>query len=505
MNELIVRYYHSDNPTFQVCYRSEAGMQETDKCPFTFGISEKDRELLQWYLEEYLTYPYGAFQDRARRAEKIISDRGGNLFAVIFRSEKDKEQAAIRFYDRAMENPANCQIVIQTDHPAGWSLPWEFMYDPAYGHLAQKTGGFVRSHPGVSVHLKPVRTDTPKINILMVISRPGGEKDVPFQSVARPLMEIFRPHRDRIQIDVLRPPTYQQLQKVLADKPDFYHILHFDGHGVFPRPGSIDDHTFLLEQGSPGQLVFEKAGGGKRFVSGAELGKLLSGKGVQVVMLNACQSGMTHPDMLYPSIGGELIQTGALGVVAMAYSVYVHTAAQFMARVYESLINGQTLARAVMVAREALAVRDKRESPIGPLALQDWMVPVLFQSGDVQLFKPSKAKLHLDADLIKDKQASAGAEIDLPEHPDYGFIGRDADIWKLEKAFERETIVLLQAMAGVGKTTTAVGFARWWAETGALDGPIFFFSFESKTTLDHVCDKIGGVFREVIKAQLGIE
>jgi hypothetical protein len=95
---------------------------------------------------------------------------------------------------------------------------------------------------------------------------------------------------------------------------------------------------------------------------------------------------------------------------------------------------------------------------------------VLFQSGNVQLFVPSDAELHLDAGLIEDKQAAAGGEIHLPGQPDYGFIGRDTDIWKLEKAFERETIVLLQAMAGVGKTATAAGFARWWAETGALHG-----------------------------------
>lgn len=119
-------------------------------------------------------------------------------------------------------------------------------------------------------------------------------------------------------------------------------------------------------------------------VSGAKLGKLLSGKGVPVVMLNACQSGMTDPDALYPSVGGELIKAGALGVVAMAYSVYVDTAVQFMKQVYESLINGKTLSRAVTVAREALAAQDERDSPIGPIPLQDWMVPVLFQSGEVQ-------------------------------------------------------------------------------------------------------------------------
>ncbi|MFB3895384.1 MAG: tetratricopeptide repeat protein [bacterium] len=506
MHELIIRYYHSKKPTCQVCYRSEQGTQETTKFPFTFSVSQENRELIQWYLEEYLTYPYGAYQDRAKRAEQVISELGTELFNTIFHNKNDQEQSAIRFYDRALENPTDCTINIQADHTSGWSLPWEFMQDPAYGYLSQKTQGFIRSHLGINAHLNPIRSDTPKIKILMVISRPSGEEDVPFQSVARPLMEIFRSHQDRVQIDVLRPPTFEQLQKVLSDKPNYYHILHFDGHGIFPEPSGIDYHAFFAKQGSLGQLLFENDKGEERFVSGEELGKLLSGKGVPVVMLNACQSGMTHPDAVYPSVGGELLKTGALGVVAMAYSVYVHTAAQFMARVYESLINGQTLAHAVTIAREGLAVRDKRESPIGKISLQDWVVPVLFQSGEVQLFEPAKTKLHLDASLIEDKQAAAGTEIGLPGEPDYGFIGRDNDVWKLEKAFEKETIVLLQAMAGVGKTTTAVGFARWWAETGALEGPIFFFSFESPfVSLAQVCDHIGTVFRETIKSQLNIE
>ncbi len=505
MNELIVRYYHGKSPTYQILYRSKDGLQETDRFPFRIKISREDRKLIQWYLEEYLMYPYGAYRERAKRAEKVISDLGAELYAAIFHNEKDQEQAAIRFYDRAMKDPNECHIIIQAGHPAGWSLPWELMYDPAYGYLAQKTSGFVRSQPGTSLPLQPVRKDKSRVNVLMVISRPAGEKDVLFQSVARPLMEIARKHQDRIKIELLRPPTYEQLQRVLAEKPHFYHVLHFDGHGVFPSQRNIDYRAFLSEKGSPGQLVFEKTGGGKRLVSGAQLGKLLSGKGISVVMLNACQSGMTDPYILYPSVGGELIKTGALGVVAMAYSVYVHTAVQFMTGVYESLLNGQTLARAVTVAREALAARDERESPIGPISLQDWIVPVLFQSGKVQLFKPSKTKLHLDVSLIKGEQTVAGREIDLPEQPDYGFIGRDTDIWKLEKAFERETIVLLQAMAGVGKTTTAVGFARWWAETGALDGPIFFSTFESYTTLAHVCEQIGAVFREVIKKESGLE
>jgi hypothetical protein len=84
------------------------------------------------------------------------------------------------------------------------------MRDPTrreYGDLARLAHAFVRSQPDV-VCRPPLPAAAATFNILMVICRPGGPRgDVPFQSVARPLLELFRPHRDRIRLDVLRPTT----------------------------------------------------------------------------------------------------------------------------------------------------------------------------------------------------------------------------------------------------------------------------------------------------------
>jgi tetratricopeptide (TPR) repeat protein len=113
--------------------------------------------------------------------------------------------------------------------------------------------------------------------------------------------------------------------------------------------------------------------------------------------------------------------------------------------------------------------------------------------------------LRLNPDLLHDQQAAAGAEIDCPEPPAFGFVGRDGVILELERAFQRETIVLLDGMAGVGKTEATVGFARWWAETGELDGPIFFFRFEHYLPLAQVCDRVGQVFNAVIRQQLQVD
>ena len=77
--------------------------------------------------------------------------------------------------------------------------------------------------------------------------------------------------------------------------------------------------------------------------------------------------------------------------------------------------------------------------------------------------------------------------------PDNGFIGRDETLLMLDRAFDEHTVVLLHAYAGQGKTTTAVEFARWYAQTGGL-GPqpiVLFTSFESHTDLADVLNEIG--------------
>lgn len=503
MKELIIDYFPASdtNPAqLEVSYRPEQTTepQKSDRIDFAFEMTNDERELIQWYMEEYLLYPYGAYVDRANKAEKLIRQKGEELFTAVF-----SDQRAFGFYVRILDDITNSRIIVHASDSVGRSLPWELMCDPNLGYLAQKAYSFVRSRQDVSLIPVPLEPDQ-VINILMVICRPGGKSDVKFQSVARPLLEIFREHRNRINLEVLRPPTFEKLTEVLAQKPGFYHVIHFDLHGMFLE-GTPGTGILYGDKSGQGILSFEKEDGGKRVVSGKELRELLKAKSVPLVMLNACQSGMTEPEAVYPSLGDELLNTGARGVVAMAYSVFVKTAARFMAKVYEMLVNGMTLERAVSAGREILSKDNLHESPIGQIPLQDWSVPVLFQSGEVKLFKPSDRSIHLVLKDIEDEQARAGAEIDLPEPPDFGFIGRDTLILDMERAFRNETIVLLKGMAGMGKSTAAVGFARWWAETGGLDGPIFFFDFQNYLPLAQVYDRVGNVFGRIIKEQLEVE
>src|SRR5206468_1119483 len=88
----------------------------------------------------------------------------------------------------------------------------------------------------------------------------------------------------------------------------------------------------------------------------------------------------------------------------------------------------------------------------------------------------------------------------LPQRPDVGFYGRDETLYALDRAFDTHRIVLLHAYAGSGKTTTAAEFARWYALTGGVDGPVLFNSFERHLPLTRVLDKIGEVFGTALRA-----
>lgn len=503
MKELTIHHLPADGnrpARVRVGYRPSEGSQVQEReAEFQFAFTNEERGLIQWYLEEYLLFPWGEFRNRAAAAEALMERKGDELFHAVFCDDETTE-----LYARVMDDLLDTRIHISASDPADISIPWELMRGPVgkgNGDIARLAHAFVRGQPDTSYDPSAFPSAA-TFNILMVICRPGGpEGDVPFQSVARSLLELFRPHPDRIRLDILRPPTFERLAEVLASKPNYYHVLHFDGHGTFPHAGATKQVQALLKL--QGQLMFEREDGGLRAVKGEELGKLLAGKGVPAVILNACQSGMTYPEALYPSLGNQILLAGVGGVVAMAYSVYVEAARQFMARLYQGLINGEELARAAAIAREGLGEHPDRFSPVGMVPIRDWIVPVVLQTGPIRLVPESPRSLQLGDAPSGYRQEAGDAEINFPASSPLGLVGRDGVLLEMERAFQEQTVVLLGGWAGAGKTEVALSFARWRAETGGLNGAAFFFSFEHYLPLARVCDGVGQLFSEAIHKLTG--
>ncbi|MCU0547180.1 MAG: tetratricopeptide repeat protein [Oscillatoriaceae cyanobacterium Prado104] len=443
---------------------------------------------LRWYLEEYLRFPYGLEPENAKKIEQKLQAWGQQLFDLVFRSS---EKAREFFQEATRAGLDKCEISIISDDAAVLNLPWELLFSPDYQFLAPLLAGMYRSLSNYAVRAELGTMSDEQLNILLVIARPYGDRDINFQTIARPMLEALKPIQKQVNLTVLRPPSLKQFEAELNARKGFYHIVHFDGHGDF----QADSKVVQTQYGKLGEgvLVFEDANGNPEIVTAREIAQYLNDCRVPVFVLNACKSGEAGEEP-FSSVAGQLVKLGAKGVVAMAYSVYATGAKHFMGRLYGELVRGQDIASAVAAGRKSMSIEKQRPSPKGLLPLQDWLVPVLYQQEPCRPFRPTTATPSF-ADLMEEADNSSAIAsallVNLPDVSAYGFIGRDYDILCLERAFRQNYIVLLQGMGGVGKTELVGGFARWLVDTQGRKGGVFFTSFESGAGLSQVVNQIG--------------
>jgi len=465
--------------------RGQSNPRPAPSVTFTHPFDEQALADLRWYLEEYLRWPYGIFPDNAAKIEQKFQDWGEQLFELVFRSS---EKAREFFQAATYEGLHQCELVITSDSPEVLNLPWELLYSPSDRQfLAPSLAGMSRSLSEYAVRAEMGDLPQDKLNILLVIARPYGEKDIALRTIARPLLEALANIRQKVNLKVLRPPSFEQFERELNAHRGFYHIVHFDGHGDFD-PNSIGfQHT--LGAAGQGLLVFEKNDGSPDIVTAAQIAQNLADCRVPIFVLNACKSGQEGEEK-FSSVATRLVSLGAKGVVAMAYSVYAEAAKHFMGRLYGELAAGATLDSAVAAGRKDVLNKQLRPSPKGDKPLQDWLVPVLYQQESYTPFIPTTTDIDV-LDIEAFLEPTVSNLVGFPEEGAYGFIGRDYDILRLERAFRQNNIVLLQGMAGVGKTELACGFARWIEETQGRTGKMFFVSFEHGATLSNVVNQVG--------------
>ncbi len=516
---------------------------------FEFDLPPQDEEDLRWYLEDYLKYPIHPAPTIAERVERRMAELGEQLFKLIFLVDDDTREC----WRDVRDHLNSTRIEIVTDVQGATAVPWELVRDPlSKKWLALSAESFVRAtHRAVTEPIVRQEEEGP-IRILLVICRPEEEQDVPFRSVAARLLRgLDETARETYQLDLCRPPTFEELRRRLQhahDEQKPYHILHFDGHGAFLdlqplseewKDGNEEENEEALKRkldsdprrfsasfkriypgtvrsGEHGYLLFDNPDSeyNYRFVDGPDLGALLRDTGVSVLVLNACRSAFAetpeapaqvdaakdvHSEIrAYGSLAQEIMDQGVAGVIAMRYNLWVVTAADYVAELYASLVRGQTLGQAATAARKQLHADPYRAVGYDPIPLQDWCVPVCFEAAPVKLF-PQRAATPLLQQASSDGSLPGKAlDPKLPKRPDIGFIGRDETLIKLDHTFDRYRIVLLHAYAGSGKTATAAEFARWYWQTGGTP-VVVFSSFEHRKTLSGALNDFGQVLEPVLR------
>jgi hypothetical protein len=275
------------------------GARQIAVARFPFKLTEQDQEALRWYLEDYLQQPFEPETQIAERVEQRLRDVGIDLFKAVFQADEDARDLWAAFRDKLDET----RVEIVTDVRTAASIPWELLRDPKTDTpLALRARAFVRAQPQAAQRPALPRTEGGPIRILLVICRPGGSDDVPFRSVASKLIKgLSEEARARFQLDVLRPPTFEQLGKALRAakaKGEPYHVVHFDGHGVYTDVEGANVGSLLKAlspllltgplKGPHGYLAFEnsKLDDNLELVDGGSLGKLLVETHTPVLVLN---------------------------------------------------------------------------------------------------------------------------------------------------------------------------------------------------------------------------
>ncbi|MEK7406513.1 MAG: CHAT domain-containing protein, partial [Acidobacteriota bacterium] len=497
-------------------YRVEIALEEgglprqTAVSTFSFALTDQQQEDLRWYLEDFLVYPLEPAPAIARRIEADMARIGVTLFESIFGDGDARD-----LWTAARPRLGETRVEVSTGVNEATAIPWELMRDPKTDAvLALQARSFVRSYSQPAQPPVLPKSQEGPVRILLVICRPGGAKDVPFRSVASRLIKgLNQAARQSFELEVLRPPAFEQLGRKLraaAARGEPYHVLHFDGHGAWCDASGLDPALLVApaRTGEHGYLSFENAAfeENEQLVDGPALGRLMAETATPVLILNACRSAHAEPPpapagggsnphadvRAFGSVAQEVMDAGAVGVVAMRYNVFVDTAAQFAGELYANLAAGHSLGEAVSLGRKQLAGQPLRQIAFDARPLQDWMVPVVYEAAPVALFPPTERAEKLTITLGAGD--APGLDAALPARPDAGFYGRDETLLALDRAFDTQSVVLLHAYAGSGKTATAGEFARWYWLTGGVKDQVLFTSFQHHTPLARVLDQIGQRF-----------
>ena len=487
----------------------------------TFPVDPGAAEKLRWYLEDYAGFPTEPGPAMAAESERLLEMLGRDLFRAVFGDGDARDLWTLVTADGLGGLRVEVDAV-PADTPG---VPWELLRDPRGRKVVVEAGQFVRTHQQAAPTRLPV-AGRDLLRVLLVICRPDGRADVPFRSVASRLVRGGVDQLPGLDLDVLRPATFARLAEVVRAARDAgrpYDVVHFDGHGTYrdvaaARPRVEVSATRYgpalaapAREGPHGYLLFEKPGreGNQELVDGPTLADLLVEARVPVLVLNACRSAYAEapaaPDpaltevhdrvRAYGSLAAEIADKGVAGVVAMRYNVYVVTAAQFVTDLYTGLVGGRTLGEAAAAGRRALAANPSRELGAEPITLQDWMVPTVYEAAPRTLVDPPDAQPPRITLHGGDARGGSG----VPGAPDIGFFGRDEALLALDRAFDDHPIVLLHALAGAGKTTTAAEFARWYAATGGPDA-LLWTSFEHHMPLERLLDMAGATFAPLLEA-----
>jgi hypothetical protein len=463
----------------RLTYRPADGGRDVEgrRYRFTAPLGPIEADDLTWYLERYVNWPSGVFQERARRIEANLPKWGRSLFDTLntdaARNALEAWKAAPAGVERRFTVKVDRELVDATEqHQAEadegatllLALPWELIHD-GEGYLFQGARGVRVRRSSPSRNPQKALATEPPIRVLLVSPRPEDESAgyIDHRISAKPVVEALTPLGDLAEFKVLEPPTFAALERELESAS--YHVVHFDGHGVYDRKHGLGALCFE-DPADEGKV----AGRRSQPVTAEKIAEVIRDRRVPLMFLEACQSAKAVADPS-ASVAGKLLESGVASVAAMSHSVLVETARRFVSEFYRDLMSGKRVGQAMLAGQRTLKADTFRGKVFtGDLHLEDWFVPVLFQEElDPQLVREIQAE---DVRTMEERERRLALG-KIPEEPEHTFVGRSRQLLAAERVLARERYVVLRGAGGEGKTTIAAELARWLVLTRRFERVAF--------------------------------
>ncbi len=325
--------------------------------------------------EEPFVSPAGdpTFQRMIERLRELDTDAsmlteiGKRLFRALFTGRV--RDSYIQARTRLKPNQGlRLRFKIAPTLTAAAGLPWEFLCDPDSGRpLGLLNMAIVRYLPQYDP--PPVLEAALPLKVLLTAASTEPKFDVTqeFGEVRAALAELEA--RGQVQIAAEEHLTRSKLQRLLRQN---FQIWHHIGHGR------------LSDDGSSSMLVLEDRKGEPDEISALELGIFLEGSGMQLIILDACNSAELTTDP-YRSIAPALVQAQVGAVVAMQFKAPQEATQPFASEFYRALTEGFPIDACVTEGRKAVMLTSGLRNP-------DWGIPALYtRAPEGRLFAPSAA------------------------------------------------------------------------------------------------------------------
>jgi hypothetical protein len=269
-----------------------------------------------------------------------------------------------------LASDAGLRVILRLE-PTLAEIPWEYAW-VARQRGQRDASGFLALHPRVSM----VREETVKgrasidpaprdRRVVALLADPAVEGMAPLDlELERRNLETALDAIPGMTADIRVDATMDDLSDALAEGAD---VLHFAGHGEADRLYLVDADE------QPWPLRAE------------QLAINVRARGVQLVVLGACESGTRDRAERWSGVATRLLAERVPAVVAMQYLVNDGMAIAFSKGLYRSLAAGWSLDEAVGAGRLAMynhatgGYRKRNQNAIWP----DWGVPVLYARPDV--------------------------------------------------------------------------------------------------------------------------